>query len=92
MKSLKEGLLDALKARKQITQLQGAVADEYEKLIEQNPKRYRSGNQVLGDVQDFAQKEYKRIVTVDDAISFRDWWREFSDAHSRMLDRTVFAN
>ena len=51
MKSLKEGLLDVLKARKQITQLQGAVADEYERLIEQNPKRYRSGRQVLGDVQ-----------------------------------------
>lgn len=92
MKSLKEGLLDVLKARKQITQLQGAVADEYERLIEQNPKRYRSGRQVLGDVQQFAQQEYKKIVTVDDAISFNNWWKEFSDAHERMLDRTVFAN
>lgn len=92
MKSLKEGLLDAFKARKQITQVQGLVADEYEKLIDENPKKYRSGKQVLDSVFNFAKKAYDDTVTVEDALSFNQWWNEFSKAHANMLDRTVFRN
>jgi hypothetical protein len=92
MKSLQEGLLDALKARKQITQVQGLVADEYEKLIDENPKKYRSGKQVLDMVWDFAKKTYDEVVDAEGAITFNQWWPEFSKAHANMLDRTVFRN
>lgn len=90
MDKLNEGLLDGFKLRKLFTQLQGAVADEYERLIDENPKRFRNGKQVLDSVYDFAKKEYDRIITMDGALPFNQWWREFSDAHARVLDRIVF--
>ena len=96
MKDIKEfideGLFDVFKSMKQFTKLQGAVVDEYEALIDKNPKRYRYGKQVLNMVYDFAKKKYDEIITVDGAMSFNQWWTDFSEAHSRLLDRTIFNN
>lgn len=88
--SMNEGLLDALKTRKQIVKLQGTVVDEYERLIEEDPKRFRSGRDVLAAVKQFASKAYKEIVTAEGALSFSQWWGDFEKAHTYMLDRTIF--
>ena len=89
---MNEGLLDVFKSMKQFTQLQGAVVDEYEAMISDNPRRFRSGKQVLDLVRNFAIKKYDEIITVDDAMSFNQWWTDFSKAHSNLLDKTVFNN
>lgn len=92
MKTLKEGLLDMFKSRKQFVALQGAVADEYERLLAENPKRFRDGKSVLRAVESFALDMYKKTITVEGAISFGQWWRDFENAHARMLDATIFKN
>ena len=91
MKSLKEGLMDAFKIKKQLTQLQGVIVDAYEKLISDNPDKYKRGEDVLNDVANFAKENYNKIVTVDGAISFKDWWKTFAPAHANVLNKTVFA-
>jgi Arc/MetJ-type ribon-helix-helix transcriptional regulator len=88
--AIHEGLLDALKTRKQIVKLQGTVVDEYERLIEEDPKRFRSGSDVLKAVKQFASKAYDEIVTAEGALSFSQWWEDFEKAHTYMLDRTIF--
>lgn len=88
--AINEGLLDALKTRKQIVKLQGTVVDEYERLIEEDPKRFRSGSDVLKAVKQFAAKSYDEIVTAEGALSFSQWWGDFEKAHTYMLDRTIF--
>jgi hypothetical protein len=88
--SMNEGLFDAFKTRKQIVKLQGTVVDEYEKLIEEDPKRFRSGSDVLAAVKQFASKAYDEIVTAEGALSFSQWWADFEKAHTYMLDRTIF--
>lgn len=88
--SVNEGLFDAFKIRKQIVKLQGTVVDEYERLIEEDPKRFRSGRDVLAAVEEFASKAYKEIVTTKGALSFSQWWTDFKKAHTYMLDRTIF--
>ena len=85
-----EGLFDAFKARKEIIQLQGAVCDEYEKLLQDNPKKYTDGESVLKSVKNFAQDAYNKIVKSEDALSFEDWWESFEKSNAYMLDRTVF--
>ena len=85
-----EGLFDALKARKEIVKLQGIVTDEYEKLLQENPKKYKDGKSVLRDIEDFAKEAYKKIVKSEEAISFEDWWESFEKSNVYMLDRTVF--
>ena len=71
--------------------LQGAVVDEYERLIEENPKQFKKGEDVLKAVEDFAFKAYKKLVTVDGAMSYNQWWKEFKKANEYMLDKTVFS-
>lgn len=88
--SIQEGLFDIFKSMKQFTKLQGEVVDEYEKLINDNPKRYYSGKSVMDHVRKFAMDKYDEIITVDDAMTFNQWWSEFSKAQTNMLDRTVF--
>ena len=89
---INEGLFDVFKSMKQFTQLQGAVVDEYESMISDNPRRFRSGKQVLDSVRNFAIKKYDEIINVKGAMSFNQWWTDFSEAHSRLLDKTVFNN
>ena len=88
--TIEEGLLDKLKARKQILEVQGIVADEYEKLIQDEPKRFNSGKSVLQAIKSFAMDTYKKVVTAEGALTFSQWWEEFSKAHEYMLDKTVF--
>lgn len=88
--ALNEGLFDGFKIRKQIVELQGAVADLYEEMLEKNPNKFRSGREVMMFVKNDASQLYDKIITIDGAISFNDWWKEFSAAHSNMLDRFVF--
>ena len=88
--TIEEGLFDAIKGRKQIIEVQGLVADAYEKLIEENPKKFNSGKAVLTAVADFARETYKKTVTAENALTFAQWWEEFSKAHIYMLDKTVF--
>lgn len=90
--TINEGLFDGFKIRKQIVKLQGLVVDEYERLMEEDPKRFRNGQDVLNAVKDFASKTYDEIVTAEDAISFSNWWKDFEKANIYMLDRTVFNN
>lgn len=85
-----EGLFDAFKARKEIVKLQGVVTDEYEKLLQDDPKKYQDGKSVLKAVEKLAQEAYKKIVKSEDALSFNDWWEKFEKSNSYMLDNTVF--
>lgn len=88
--ALNEGMFDGFKIRRQIVELQGAVADLYEEILEKNPNKFRSGREVMMFVKNDASKLYDKIITIDGAISFNDWWKEFSTAHSNVLDRLVF--
>ena len=89
-KPMNEGLLNAIKARKEILKLQSVVCDEYEKLLQEDPKKYKDGKSVLKAVEKFAQEAYKKIVKSEDALSFNDWWENFEKSNSYMLDNTVF--
>lgn len=89
-KPMNEGLIDMFKARKEILKLQGVVTDEYEKLLQEEPKKYKDGKSVLKAVEKFAQEAYKKIVKSEDALSFEDWWEKFEKSNSYMLDNTVF--
>ena len=88
--TIEEGLLDKLKARKQILEVQGLVADAYEKLIQDEPKRFNSGKAVMQAIKSFALDTYKKVVTAEGALTFSQWWEEFAKAHEYMLDKTVF--
>lgn len=90
VETVDEGLINAIKARKEIIQLQSVVCDEYEKLLQDNPKKYQDGKSVLKAVEKFAQEAYKKIVKSEDALSFEDWWEKFEKSNSYMLDNTVF--
>lgn len=85
-----EGLFNAFKARKEIVKLQGIVTDEYEKLLQEDPKKYKDGKSVLKAVEKFAQEAYEKIVKSEDALSFQQWWEKFEKSNSYMLDNTVF--
>ena len=85
-----EGLFDAFKARKEIVKLQGVVTDEYERLLQEDPKKYKDAKSVLKDVKKFAQDAYNKIVKSEEALSFEDWWESFEKSNVYMLDRTVF--
>ena len=87
---VEEGLFDVFKTRKQLVKLQGVVADEYERLMEEEPKRFHDGESVLKAVEQFAHKSYEEIVTAEDALSFPQWWADFEKAHAYMLNKTVF--
>jgi hypothetical protein len=88
--TIEEGLLDKLKARKQILEVQGIVADAYEKLVQDEPKRFNSGKAVMQAIKSFALDTYKKVVTAEGALTFSQWWEEFAKAHEYMLDKTVF--
>lgn len=88
---VEEGLFSAFKIRKQIVKLQGLVVDEYERLMEDDPKRFRSGDDVMKAIKSFAVKTYDEVVTAEDAISFEGWWKDFSKAQAYMLDKLVFS-
>jgi hypothetical protein len=88
--TVEEGIFDVFKMRKQFTQLQGAVTDEFEKLIEENPKKYRRGEDVMRAVEHDARKMYDEYITMDGAMTFNQWWKEFSGANARFLDMTTF--
>lgn len=90
--ALDEGLFDVFKTRKQITKLQSVVVDEYEKMLSANPKKFKDAESVLKSVEGFANKAYKKIVTAEDALSFDQWWKNFTKAHIYLLDSTVFNN
>lgn len=89
-KFINEGLFGAIKGRKQILKVQGLVADEYERLMEEDPNRFKDGKSVLKAVEAFAADAYKKTVTAEDALTFEQWWKDFTKAHIYMLDRTVF--
>lgn len=88
--TIEEGLFDKLKARKQILEVQGLVADAYEKLIQDEPKRFNSGKSVMQAIKSFALDTYKKVVTAEGALTFSQWWEEFAKANEYMLDKTVF--
>ena len=88
--TIEEGLFDKLKARKQILEVQGLVADAYEKLIQDEPKRFNSGKSVMRAIKSFALDTYKKVVTAEGALTFSQWWEEFAKANEYMLDKTVF--
>lgn len=90
MRPLAEGLLDMIKAKSQINKVQSEVAAAYEKLIEDNPKKYNKGEEVLSDVLSFAKSTYSKIVTVEGALPFKEWWKTFAAAHINLLNKTIF--
>jgi len=87
---INEGLFGAIKGKKQILKVQGLVADEYERLIQEDPSKFKDGKSVLKAVEAFAADAYKKTVTAEGALTFPQWWEEFAKAHEYMLDRTVF--
>lgn len=90
MRPLAEGLLDMIKAKSQINKVQSEVTAAYEKLIEDNPKKYTKGEEVLNDVLSFAKSTYSKIVTVEGALPFKEWWKTFASAHINLLNKTTF--
>ena len=88
--TIEEGFFDTLKARKQIIEVQSIVADAYEKLIQDEPKRFNSGKSVMKAIKSFAMNTYKKVVTAEGALTFSQWWEEFAKANEYMLDRTIF--
>ena len=90
-KPTNEGLISAIKSRMEIIKLQGVVCDEYERLLEKDPKKYKDGKSVLNAVEKYAQEAYKKIVKSEDAISFEDWWKPFSKSNAYMLDNIIFS-
>lgn len=87
---INEGLFGAIKGKKQILKVQGLVADEYERLIQEDPSKFKDGKSVLKAVEAFAADAYKKTVTAEDALTFEQWWKDFTKAHIYMLDNTVF--
>ena len=87
---VEEGLFGAFKGKRQILKVQGLVADEYERLIQENPNKFKDGKSVLKAVEQFAADTYKKIVTAEDALTFEQWWKNFTKANIYMLDNTVF--
>ena len=88
--TIEEGLFDKLKARKQILEVQVIFPYAYEKLIQDEPKRFNSGKSVMQAIKSFALDTYKKVVTAEGALTFSQWWEEFAKAHEYMLDKTVF--
>ena len=86
---INEGLISAFKAQWQTTKVQGELIDLAEKMIEENPDKYRRGADVLKDLEGDAKKLYAQYVTVDDALDFNQWWKEFFKSASNMLDRMM---
>lgn len=87
-----EGLFDVFKVRKQFTELQGALQDVIDQELEKNPKRYRSGKQLMDSMQSEAKSLYNRIITMkDEAMSFDEWWKNYSKANANFYDATIFA-
>jgi len=87
--AVNEGLLGAIKARKQIVNLQGTIADAIDKLIEDNPKKYNSGQDVMNAIAKFAKEKYEEMVTEEDAISYDEWWKSYSKANTALYDRIL---
>ena len=81
-KPMNEGLIDMLKARKEILKLQGVVCDEYERLLQEDPKKYKDGKSVLKAVEKFAQEAYEKIVKSEDALSFQQWWEKLEKSNN----------
>jgi hypothetical protein len=87
---INEGLFGAFRGKMQILKVQGLVADEYENLIQEDPKKFNDGKSVLKAVEQFARDTYKKIVTAEGTITFEQWWKNFTKSHIHMLDNTVF--
>lgn len=87
--AVNEGLIGAIKARKQIVNLQGTIADAIDKLIEDNPKKYNSGKDVMNAIAKFAKEKYEEMVTEEDAISYDEWWKSYSKANIALYDRIL---
>ena len=87
--AVNEGLIGAIKARKQIVNLQGVVADAIDKLIEDNPKKYNSGKDVMDAIAKFAKEKYEEMVTEEDAISYDEWWKSYSEANTALYDKIL---
>ena len=82
-----EGILSAIKARAQIVKVQGWFFDAAAQAIADNPKKYTSAEQLVNALQSDAEKEYKKVVTVEDALTFRDWWGDFKKSAVNALER-----
>jgi hypothetical protein len=87
--AVNEGLIGAIKAKKQIVNLQGVVADAIDKLIEDNPKKYNSGQDVMNAIAKFAKEKYDEMVTEEDAISYDEWWKSYSEANTALYDKIL---
>lgn len=86
---INEGLFGVFRAQAQITKVQGSIIDYAEKLINDNPDKYKSGSDVLRDCEGEASKLYKQYVTEPEALKFNQWWSDFKKSASRMLDRMM---
>ena len=89
--NLNEGLFDAFKVRKQFTELQGKLQDMIDVELEKNPKKYRSGKQLMDVFKSDAQDLYDKVIIMkDEAMSFNDWWDNYSKANANFYDSTIF--
>jgi len=84
---MNEGLLSAIKARAQIVKVQGWFFDTAAQAIADNPKKYRKAEQLVDALESDARKEYKKVVTVEDALTFNDWWGDFRKSAINALER-----
>lgn len=88
---LNEGLFDTFKVRKQFTELQGKLQDMIDTELEKNPKKYRSGKQLMDAFKRDAIDLYDKVITLkDEAMSFSDWWDNYSKANANFYDSTIF--
>ena len=76
--NVNEGLVDAIKTNMQVAKVQQAAFNKAYELIEKNPEKYKTGEDVIGDIENEAKALYKKTVTSKDAISASQWWNTFS--------------
>lgn len=79
-----EGLISALKAKSQITKVQGAVLDKAYLLFTKQQKKYdtykdgwKDAEKILNGLETDAKNLFEKTVTAKDAIDKDQWWKEF---------------
>lgn len=81
---INEGLFSGFKAQAQITKAQAAVFTHFEK----NQEKYGDDiNKIKADLPNIAKKAYDKFVTVEGAMSYNDWYSDFSKAFLRQVKK-----
>lgn len=81
--------MSALKAKSQITKVQGAVFGKARELIEKNPQKIQRWFSGLDELERDAKELFKKTVKGEDAITPEQWWKEFSPRAARAITADI---